>query len=684
MQYRPEIDGLRAIAVMPVILFHAGFSAFSGGFIGVDVFFVISGYLITGIILEDLRQGRFSILRFYERRARRILPALFLVVAVCIPFAWMWMPTHSYKDFAQSVVAVTLFASNILFYREAGYFDLSANEKPLLHTWSLAVEEQYYLIFPILLLFLWRHQRNRAFYGIVTLAILSLALAEWGWRTHPIANFYLAPSRAWEFLAGSIVAFLHMKNPRATGNIASLSGFSLILFSIFFYDENIPFPSLYATVPVGGTVLVLMFATTGTWIARLLSFRAFTAIGLISYSAYLWHHPLFAFARIYNLYPPSPLQMLFLSGLSLVLAYFSWRFVEQPFRNGKVAASLAPRKVFFLAATTGSALIAFGVYGHLKNGLPERLNETARYYANLSQSENPYDNCMIRIGGDYRSHPRKGCQDFIIGERIDVMFIGDSHSHALAYQAQQALKNADISSYSVAYAGCIGLEGYFRPHTPEKLRCTNYNRSMLDFARKSGVKTLVITSRFTLYWDGERFFNGEGGFENGKGAYYIDLLEYSDENAGPRDAERQKRVLQSYAAKIRELVSEFNVILVYPVPEAGWNVPELAVKRIMTGHEENIDSISTSYQAFTQRNGPVISVFDSVQSPNLFRVKPAEILCNTFLEGRCINLIDGTSYYRDNNHLSEAGAALIAPSIVDQVKNALAKETAQSAAAPSQ
>ncbi len=678
MQYRPEIDGLRAISVLPVILFHAGFSTFSGGYIGVDVFFVISGYLITGIILEDLQQGRFSILRFYKRRARRILPALFLVVAACIPFAWMWMPAHSYKDFAQSVVAVSVFASNILFYREAGYFDLAANEKPLLHTWSLAVEEQYYLIFPILLLFLWRYRCNRAFYGISVLAILSLALAEWGWRTYPIANFYLAPTRAWEFLAGSIVAFLHAKSPQKPGNVAALLGFSLIVFSIFYYDENTPFPSLYATVPVGGAVLVLMFATKGTWVARLLSFRAFTAIGLISYSAYLWHQPLFAFARIYNLYPPGPWEMLFLSGLSLVLAYFSWRFVEQPFRSGKLATTLSPRQVFLLATATGSALIAFGVYGHLKNGLPQRLNETARYYAGLSQSENPYDNCMIRIGEDYRSHPRKGCQDFIINDRIDVMFIGDSHSHALAHQAQQALKNAGISSYSVAYAGCIGLEGYFRPHTPEKLRCTNYNRSMLDFARKSGVKTLVITSRFTLYWDGERYSNGEGGFENGKGAYYVDLLEYADLNAGPHDPARQKRVLQSYAAKIHKLANEFNVILVYPIPEAGWNVPELAVKRILTGHEENIDSISTSYQAFTTRNGPVISVFDSAQSTNLFRVKPDETLCNTFLDGRCINLIDGTSYYRDNNHLSEAGARLIAPSILVQVQRARANKTVTS------
>lgn len=677
MQYRQEIDGLRAIAVLPVIMFHAGITAFRGGYVGVDVFFVISGYLITGIILEDLQQGKFSIQRFYERRARRILPALFLIVLACIPFAWMWMPPQHYMDFSQSVVAVSVFSSNILFYREGGYFDLAANEKPLLHTWSLAVEEQYYLIFPILLFILWRYGRNRAFFGITVIALLSLALSEWGWRTHPAANFYLAPTRAWEFLAGSIVAFLHVNKPQQSGNFAALLGFILILFSVFFFDENTPFPSFYAMAPVGGTVLILLYATKGTWVAQLLSLRAFTAIGLISYSAYLWHQPLFAFARIHNLHQPTQWEMLFLAGLSLPLAYLSWRFVEQPFRKGNFARSLSQGAVFMLAATTGSALIAFGIYGHLNNGVPQRLNDTARYYANFSQSRNPYDTCLLKIGDDYSTQPKTGCQEFTTGDKIDVMFIGDSHSHAISYQAQLALQKKNISSYSVAYAGCIGLEGYFRANTPDSFQCSKYNEHMLEYARKAGVKTLVITSRFTLYWNGARFDNLEGGVESGKDAY-IDLLEYRDENAGPLDQNRRNRVLQSYTENILKLAREFNVVLLYPIPEAGWNVPELAVKRILVGHEQNVDNISTSYQVFTQRNGPVIAAFDTIDSPNLFRVKPHELLCNTFIKQRCINLIDGISYYFDDDHLSHAGARLLAPYILEQVQRARANGTVTS------
>ena len=233
MKYRAEIDGLRALAVVPVILFHAGFELFSGGFVGVDVFFVISGYLITTILIEDIENQRFSLVNFYERRARRILPALFFVMLVCIPFAWMWMLPSQMKDFSQSLVAVSLFASNVLFWRESGYFDAAAEEKPLLHTWSLAVEEQYYVLFPIFLFLAWRYGKNRVFWMIVVMASISLLLSEWGWRNKATANFYLAPTRAWELFAGSIAAFIVQKNGVQKNNFLALLGLAAIIFSIF-------------------------------------------------------------------------------------------------------------------------------------------------------------------------------------------------------------------------------------------------------------------------------------------------------------------------------------------------------------------------------------------------------------------------------------------------------------------
>ena len=237
MQYRVEIDGLRALAVLPVIFFHAGFEIFQGGFVGVDVFFVISGYLITLILIHEFDNNYFSIVEFYERRMRRILPALFFVQFISIGFAWIWMSPAQMKDFSHSLVATSIFASNILFWRESGYFEASSELKPLLHTWSLAVEEQYYILFPIFLLVAWRFGKTRLLWLLIICATCSLLLSEWGWRNKEVANFYLAPTRAWELLAGSIAAFIVQNKGVKNNNPLSLFGLIAIVFSIFVYGK---------------------------------------------------------------------------------------------------------------------------------------------------------------------------------------------------------------------------------------------------------------------------------------------------------------------------------------------------------------------------------------------------------------------------------------------------------------
>jgi peptidoglycan/LPS O-acetylase OafA/YrhL len=360
VKYRSEIDGLRAFAVVPVILFHAGFELFSGGFVGVDVFFVISGYLITTILINDIEKERFSIVDFYERRARRILPALFFVMLACVPFAWKWMLPSQIHDFSQSLIAVSLFASNILFWRKSGYFDAAAEEKPLLHTWSLAVEEQYYLLFPVFLVFAWRFGRERVFWMIVIMASLSLLLSEWGWRNNPTANFYLSPSRAWELFAGSIAAFVVKREGVKKNNALSLLGLAAIILSILLYDARTPFPSVYSLVPVIGVMLIVMYGTSDTLAARFLSAKAFVGIGLISYSAYLWHQPLLAFARLRLVQEPSMPLMGTLALSSLALGFISWRYVEQPFRK-KEAGLISSRRFVFSSSLFG--LFAFAGLG---------------------------------------------------------------------------------------------------------------------------------------------------------------------------------------------------------------------------------------------------------------------------------------------------------------------------------
>ena len=209
MNYRREIDGLRALAVLPVILFHAGFETFSGRFVGVDVFFVISGYLITSIILYDMEAGTFSLIRFYERRARRILLALYFVIFACIPIAWLWLLPPDMKNFSQSLVAVSVFASNIFFWIESGYFSTAAEYKPLLHTWSLSLEEQYYVLFPLFMLLAWHLGKKWIVGLLIVMAIVSLTAAQWGSLNIPSATFFLLPTRGWELLFGTFIAFYY-------------------------------------------------------------------------------------------------------------------------------------------------------------------------------------------------------------------------------------------------------------------------------------------------------------------------------------------------------------------------------------------------------------------------------------------------------------------------------------------
>lgn len=370
MKYRREIDGLRALAILPVILFHAGFEAFGGGFVGVDVFFVISGYLITTIILAELEQGNFSLVNFYERRARRILPALFLVMFACLPFAWAWLLPDDMEDFALSLVAVPVFASNILFWQQNGYFDTAAELKPLLHTWSLAVEEQYYVLFPLFLMLFWRIGKRVLLAVMAVVFVVSLLLAERASVTSPTAAFYLLPPRGWELLIGAFAAFYLARANRAPfgrslSEVAGWTGLALILYAVFAYSKETPFPGFYALVPTVGSVLIILFATQETTVGRLVGNRAFVGIGLVSFSAYLWHQPLFAFARYTSETEPGMAVFLLLSAASFGLAWLSWRFVETPFRH---KGTFSRRAIFTFALAGSLFFIALGLYGTLRQG----------------------------------------------------------------------------------------------------------------------------------------------------------------------------------------------------------------------------------------------------------------------------------------------------------------------------
>jgi len=372
MRYRREIDGLRALAVLPVMLYHAAIPPFGGGFVGVDVFFVISGYLITSIVIADIDAGRFTIQGFYERRARRILPALFLVAGIscCVAavlFLQLRLAPDATRDFLQSIGAVGLFASNVLFWIESGYFAPAADLKPLLHTWSLAVEEQFYVVFPLLLLLVCALWRRRLVWVIAMVALASLSLSEWLGGVDASANFYLSPSRAWELMLGALVALALYRRERAfvgraIANVLVVLGLAMILVPTVTYHAEMAFPGLSALPPTVGTALVILFGTERTGAGRALGWRPLVALGLMSYSAYLWHQPLLAFARVAAGSALTMRVATVLLGVSLVLAWLSWRFVEQPFRDRR---HFSRRGIFAMAATVSVAFVAIGAWGQL-------------------------------------------------------------------------------------------------------------------------------------------------------------------------------------------------------------------------------------------------------------------------------------------------------------------------------
>lgn len=456
MKYRPEVDGLRAVAILPVVLFHAGIVGFSGGFIGVDVFFVISGYLITSIIIGDLEKERFTFKQFYERRARRILPALFFVIAACLPFAWLWMSPYDLKEFAQSIMAVSVFVSNFFFWKDNDYFGTDAELKPLLHTWSLSIEEQFYIFFPIALLFIWKYARNRLGIFIIMGFIGSILLAEYQSRFYPRANFFLLPTRGWELLIGAYLAYLEVnKKLYFSDKVAAFLsniGLLLIAFSVFFFNEKTRHPSLVTFLPTIGTALILAFGRVEGLTKRLLSIKAVVFIGLLSYPLYLWHQPIFAFARIYLPTRPSIMQYVILIIISALFAYISYRFIEKPFRDKN---RIQTKTIFRVSVSAGIVALAVGFWGDYTKGFPSRYSENAlviikQFDALAKERLDQSSKAVCHYSEQFVSDINVFLNQWSCLEKDSVLIVGDSH----AADRATSLRLNNIRVSQMTGAGC--------------------------------------------------------------------------------------------------------------------------------------------------------------------------------------------------------------------------------------
>lgn len=642
MDYRKEIDGLRAIAVIPVIFFHASFESFSGGFVGVDVFFVISGYLITTIILSEKQKGTFSIVNFYERRARRILPALFFVMFVSLPLAWILLVPSDLKDFSQSLISVSFFYSNILFWMESGYFDAAAEMKPLLHTWSLAVEEQYYVLFPLFLTLVWHYRKRWIFGAIIVLGFFSLLLAQWGAYNYPSATFYLLPTRAWELMAGAATAFylLYGKSNEELiernsfiSELLGILGLSLIFLSIFLFDYTIPFPSLYAFIPILGVIFIILFSSQKTITGRVLGSRFLVGIGLISYSLYLWHQPLFVFVKHYNFGHPSNFVYSLLIILTFIFSYFSWRFVEKPFR----AKNVISRKQVFAFSVFGSIIfIVAGVLGHITDGFyKQKISSKDRELLKTAISSPKREECHTR-GDNYRK-PKDACVYF--DNNANWAVFGDSHTVELSYALAEYLKGFNsIKHYS--FSGC-------RPaflNESLSTNCAQWTDEAVRFiANDVDIKTVVVSYRINA-----ALF---GGHES---TYPV----LPNENTN----DQRIKIWKSYKDTINYLLNAGkNVIVVLQAPELRASIERL----ILREHYLDEKIVGVSKLWWDKRNAYVMDRIHEVPK-RAHIIDPTEIFCGNEV---CFASSKEISYYFDDDHMSVEGAKLVAKEIVNYVNS---------------
>jgi peptidoglycan/LPS O-acetylase OafA/YrhL len=645
--FRTDINGLRALAVGLVVLYHFGLLGASGGFIGVDVFFVISGYLMTQIIATDLGHNRFSLLKFYAARAKRIIPALAVLVAFLLGLGWFIMPPSDYKSFGWQALSAATFVSNIVLSHGGDYFDTSAREKWLLHTWSLSVEWQFYMLYPLLLMFLRKWRMGWYFNeGVMAAFLFSLAVSLCVTPWQPTAAFYLLVTRAWELLAGALV-FLSKDRPPRIPYAAEL-GLLAILASGFLFSAGLDFPGGWAALPVLGAALVIAARERN----RVLDNAVAQFFGTISYSLYLWHWPVMVAARIFDV-SHTLAHELQLVAIAIFLATLSYMFVESPFRKLKKTEPL-PFLGASIALSLLIALLSFGVYKSA--GVPSRVSPDV--LAAVPEAVTPplHGDCAFDYKARRSEEPRLAAlPNCILGANVPptAALWGDSHVNPIAVPLGQALIAAQRSAALYSYAGCPPVLDAIFASKWKKSTCRNINRKTFDsIMNDKRIRDVFLVARWPLYTQG---YN-----EKGAPHPYVVFDKHTPATAANLDARSR-----AYADKMAETICKLTAAgkkahVMAAVAEMPRNVPDaLARSRMLTGHD--ID-ISVSMDEYEARNADVLqAIARSVHSCHADALDPWPYLCNA---RACPGISKGKPLYSDSNHLSAYGARLLKPLFV--------------------
>jgi len=445
------------------------------------------------------------------------------------------------------------------------------------------------------------------------------------------------------------------------GEGLAVLGMFMIGYSVFVFDKSIPFPSIYALVPTVGAGLIIIFASSQTLVGRLLSTRVFVGIGVISYSAYLWHQPLLAFTRHRSLTEPSELTFAVVAALSLPLAYLSWEFIEKPFRKKGV---FSRKKIFIFSLIGAVVFITIGVSGHVTNGWPDRFSDKLQIISEPTKC------------GENKFSPEYVCSRVKEASKLTLL-IGDSHSGAIGHEMELSFTENKIGLLHIYKEGCPSVKNVYRADTEShsplgEYSCYQFNKNLYDFiAKRDDIENIVISVRWALWIEGSRFNNMEGGVEISEKKPHLDLVDNGKPLYHPHYGHRLQ-IAERYIYSVQMLLDAGKkVILVYPIPEAGWNVPNYLLKRLRVMSSKEVASLavgSTSYKVFQERNRRAYNALDKIaQHPNLYRVYPESIFCNADVKGRCIVQKDGVPFYRDDDHLSDTGAKLLVNKIIEYV-----------------
>ena len=654
-KYRPEIDGLRAVAVLSVFLFHLGFSAFGGGYVGVDVFFVISGYLITSIIQKDINKDEFSIVKFYDRRFRRIMPALYLLLIFTTIFTWFYFMPQEMKSYCRSLLSSLLFYSNFLFWKEAGYFDLDSAMKPLLHTWSLSIEEQFYIFYPTLLYLLNRFLKSKKILIIGLLFWISFGCNIAVTDAKSDMGFYFTPTRVWELLLGALIAlkaFPQNKN-HTINEVLCWSGLGMLIYSIFGFNAETTFPGINAAIPCFGTAL-LIYGNQGlglTSAGKLLATDIMTWVGKISYSLYLWHWPAIVFAKYYLMRDLGWLdQMLIFIGATLA-AFLSWKYIEQPFREKKGFFKNGKRLFQILVALT-LLFCLFAFFGgyYKKIGYLRRLSKDVKAYSQSYKDTNP-DRNRCHQGASESFKESEICHIGATDQQPSFAVWGDSFADAMMPAVKSlAVQYNKLSIYSSSSA-CAPSLGIDRKVNGIHLSCNNFNQIMIDTIKKNQIKHVLLISAWSI--PGYRISNGQ------KEDPIIDPV-FQNIKVDKNEDESFKKFVYGIDRLLKELQPMgVKVWVVRRTPIPDFDVPSYLGRYQLLGRDPKL--LEKPAQIYAEIARPSNQMWDEfAKKYNVGLIDPSQVLCAE----KCKLELDGKSLYSDHTHLSKTGVMYVKDTLI--------------------